>query len=60
MNAQILSLEEHGSECALVLAGGARSSAFDHNINILRGSVYVLEIDVITGQDYRTHTANHF
>ena len=39
IHSQILSLDEHGSDCALILRGGARSSAFDYNINVLRGTL---------------------
>lgn len=33
---QPLELNTIGSECALILPGGARSSAYDHTLNLFR------------------------
>lgn len=33
---QPLALDGLGSECALILSGGSRSSAYDHTVNLLR------------------------
>lgn len=38
-SAQYLSVQPNDGDCALMLSGGAKSSAFDHNLNLLRGSL---------------------
>jgi len=34
-----VAIDDSSSECALLLEGPGRSSVFDHNLNVLRGSL---------------------